>query len=305
MNTDPYDRARRHTRYFLSWARSASPVHLAADVDMSAVEAYRATARAAGTRCSVAACLVWAAGRVMAAHPEANAAATGLLAPRTVRFTRVHVKLAVDRTTPRGRWVHTAVLRDADRLGPHEIQRLIDRCRDEEDNRHDGDDEAARRIRLLGRLPAPLGRLAFRAAVAGTGRRPELLGTVAVSSLGGHRVDAFHAHGGTAVTLNAGRTAQRPVVRDGRLVPAPVMRLGLTFDHRVLDGAAAAGVLDDLVRLLEDPDALSGGVSDGPVDHGTAPGRGGTTGPLAAGPRHPGGARQRHRPRSAGGLDPR
>lgn len=297
------DRARRHTRYFLRWARSASPVLLAADVDMSAFEARRAAARAAGARCSPAALLVWAAGQVMAAHPEANAAAAGLLAPRTVRYDRVHVKLAVDRTTGRGRFVHTAVLRDADRLTPSEVQRFVDECRE------GAPDAGADRIALLGRLPAPAGRLAFRAAMARTGRRPELLGTVAVSSLGGHRVDEFHAYGGTAVTVNAGRITRRPAVRSGRVVPVPVMRLGLTFDHRVLDGAAAAGVLDDLVHLLEACDAVSAGGWDAPRlrpdGHRAAGGGAGGAGPVAAGAPRPAGAGQRDRLRPAGGLDPR
>ncbi|MCQ4084284.1 2-oxo acid dehydrogenase subunit E2 [Streptomyces sp. RB6PN25] len=299
------DRARRHTRYFLQWARSASPVHLAAEVDMSAIEAHRSAARAAGTRSSVAGWLVWAASRVMAAHPEANAAAAGLVAPRTVRYDAVHVKLAMDRMTPQGRCVRTAVLHHADRLEFDAIQQFVDRCRDGgEDASASGD-----RIRLLGRLPAPVGRLAFRTAMARTARRPELLGSVAVSSLGNHRADTFHAYGGTAVTLNAGRIAQRPVVRQGQVVAAPVMRLGMTFDHRVIDGAAAADVLDDLVHLLEGCDAVSAGGWHAPqlrpVGHRTAPGGDGPGRALAAGPRRPAGPGQRDRSRAAEGLDPR
>ncbi|MFD9125596.1 2-oxo acid dehydrogenase subunit E2 [Kitasatospora sp. NPDC059571] len=242
------DRARRHTRYFLEWARSAAPVQLAADLDLTAVQAHRAAARAAGTRYSVVSYLLYAAGRVLVRHPEANAAAVGRLVPRTVRYPGVHAKLALDRTTAEGRSVRTAVLADVDRLELADIQALVDRYRD-------GPAEAlpgAAGVRLLGRLPAPLGRLAFRTALAGAARRPALLGTVAVSSLGHRRVDDFRSYGGTAVTLTAGRITDRPVVRDGALAVAPVLTLGLTFDHRVLDGARAADVLDDLAALLED-----------------------------------------------------
>jgi pyruvate/2-oxoglutarate dehydrogenase complex dihydrolipoamide acyltransferase (E2) component len=253
------DRARRHTRYFLDWARSASPVHLGTEVDMSGVEAHRAAARAEGTPRSVVSYLLYAAGRVLARHPEANAAAVGRLFPRTVRFDRVHAKLAIDTGAGKERRVHTAVLHDVDRLSLAELQRLVERHRDDH---ADGNAEAAR---LLARLPAPVGRLAFRAAMARTSLRPELLGTVAVSSLGHRRVDTFDAFGGTAVTLTAGRITPRP---------SPVLRLGLTFDHRVIDGAAAADVLDELVLLLEACDAaLPGGwddprlrLGDGPAD---------------------------------------
>ncbi|WP_236654632.1 2-oxo acid dehydrogenase subunit E2 [Streptacidiphilus anmyonensis] len=259
------DRARRHTRYFLDWARSAAPVHLGAEVDMRGVEAHRAAARAAGSPTSVVSYLLYAAGRVLARHPEANAVAVGRVFPRTVRFDRVHAKLAVDTGGgPAGgtggeRRVHTAVLHDVDRLPLAELQRLVEHHRDDHT---DGSADAAR---LLARLPAPVGRLAFRAAMARTSRRPELLGTVAVSSLGHRRVDTFDAFGGTAVTLTAGRIKQHPT---------PVLRLGLTFDHRVIDGAAAADVLDELVHLLEACDAaLPGGwddprlrLGDGPAD---------------------------------------
>lgn len=243
------DRSRRHTRYFLDWARSAAPVPLSAEVDMSAIQAHRAAARAAGGRYSVVSYLLFAAGRVLARHPEANAAAIGRLVPRTVRFGGVHVKLALDRAGADGvRSVGTAVIRDVDLLGLDGIQQLVDGYRD-------GPAEAlpgAAGLRLLGRLPAPLGRLAFRAAVASPARRSALLGTVAVSSLGHRRVDGFHSYGGTAVTLATGRISDRAVVRDGAVAVVPALTLGLTFDHRVLDGAAAADLLDELVSLLED-----------------------------------------------------
>jgi hypothetical protein len=111
-----------------------------------------------------------------------------------------------------------------------------------------------RGVKLLGRLPVPLGRIAFAAALRDPGRRPAVLGTVAVSSLGHRPVDGFHSSGGTAVTLCAGQVLDRPVVRDGQLAIAPLMRLGLTFDHRVIDGAAAADVLADLKHTMEEFD---------------------------------------------------
>ncbi|WP_257980440.1 2-oxo acid dehydrogenase subunit E2 [Streptomyces sp. CB02959] len=253
------DRARRHTRYFLDWARAAAPVHLAADVDMSAVEAHRAAAREASRRYSAVSYLLFAGARTLAAHPEANAAALGTARPRLARYRAVNAKLALDRTHGGHRTVRTAVLTGADRLDLDAVQEWVVRCRDDDPATLPG----AAGLRLLRRLPPPLGRLAFRAAVRAPDRRAALLGTFAVSSLGHRRVDTFHSYGGTAVTLCAGRTAPRPVVRDGRIVPAPVMRLGLTFDHRVLDGAAAAELLDDLVRRLEEWDAGPSGTPDG------------------------------------------
>ncbi|MCX4820516.1 2-oxo acid dehydrogenase subunit E2 [Streptomyces sp. NBC_01142] len=243
------DRARRHTRYFLNWARAAAPVHLGADVDMTRVEEHRAAGREAGRRFSVVSYLLYAAGRVVALHPQARAMARGGLWPRTAPLAHVAAKLALDRRATGGeRVVLTAVLPRMDTATLTDIQDVVDLCR--ESDPYDLPGAAA--VRLLNRLPPPLGELAFRLGVRSPGTRDRRLGTFAVSSLGHRAVDVFHSYGGTAVTFCAGRVADRAVVRGGRVAAAPVMRLGLTFDHRVLDGAAAADVLDAVVKRLED-----------------------------------------------------
>ncbi|MEU5403432.1 2-oxo acid dehydrogenase subunit E2 [Streptomyces sp. NPDC005963] len=244
------ERRRLHTLYFLEHASRQRPVHLDTDVDMSRIEAHRAAARAAGRRYSVVGYLLWATGRVLQRHPEANAALvpsrSGLRAPRTVRFAGVTAKVALDRVVDGERTVLSALLPRLESADLDAVQERIDRYRQPETAQL----PEFRGVRLLGRLPVPLGRLAFAAAV----RTPGTLGTVSVSSLGHRPVDGFHSSGGTAVTLCAGRVVDRPVVRDGRLAIAPVMRLGLTFDHRIIDGAAAADVLGDLTSTLEEFD---------------------------------------------------
>ena len=60
-----------------------------------------------------------------------------------------------------------------------------------------------------------------------------------------------------AVTIALGVIEQRALVTSGGAVEArPACTISLTFDHRVLDGAAAGRALTDLVDLLEDADAL-------------------------------------------------
>lgn len=49
---------------------------------------------------------------------------------------------------------------------------------------------------------------------------------------------------------------QKPVVKSGQIVVGNVMNLGLSFDHRVIDGFAGASFAQDVVALLEDPDRL-------------------------------------------------
>jgi pyruvate dehydrogenase E2 component (dihydrolipoamide acetyltransferase) len=51
--------------------------------------------------------------------------------------------------------------------------------------------------------------------------------------------------------LSVGRIAERPVVRDGRVVSAAIGYVSVTFDHRVVDGARAAEFGLAVIRRLE------------------------------------------------------
>lgn len=64
-------------------------------------------------------------------------------------------------------------------------------------------------------------------------------------------MDSFHFVGGTAVTVGVGRVVDRAVVRGGEVTVAPMMRLSLAVDHRVVDSAEAADVLTELKSRLE------------------------------------------------------
>ncbi|WP_166631019.1 2-oxo acid dehydrogenase subunit E2 [Streptomyces sp. GC420] len=263
------ERRRRHTLYFLEWASAQRPVHLDTDIDMTRIQEHRAAARAQGRRYSVVSYLLHATGRVLARHPEANAVmAPGwpslLRAPRIVRFDGVTAKLALDRPVEGERTVLSALLPGLETASLSEIQERVDRYRDEDA----ADLPEFKGVRTLGRLPVGLGRAAFAAVLRDPRKRPGVFGTVSVSSLGHRTVDGFHSAGGTAVTLCAGRVVERAVVRDGAVVPAPMMRLGLTFDHRVIDGAAAADVLSDLHDTMEAFDDGSGTRRSGPVPRG-------------------------------------
>ena len=83
-------------------------------------------------------------------------------------------------------------------------------------------------------------------------------GTFTISNLGMFGVDAFMAivNAPQAAILSVGRIAQRAVVLDGIVVARPTLVLGLSFDHRVVDGAAGARFLDTLASLVEEPAGL-------------------------------------------------
>jgi pyruvate/2-oxoglutarate dehydrogenase complex dihydrolipoamide acyltransferase (E2) component len=248
VNAAPLPPERRPTFYFLDHIKSFSPVFLDTEVDMTAVRQHRADARAEGQHYSLVSYVVHAAGRVLAQHPEANAAIRGSFAPRVAKFSGVSGKVTFDKTVNGRRVVLSTVLPDVHQAAQADIQRQIEHIRD-------GDPETMpqlAKIRALRKLPVPLGRLAFRAGIRGLTKRPQLVGTFAVTSLGHSAVDSFHSVGGTTVTLGVGRMCDRPVVRDGAVTIAPMMRLSLAFDHRVIDGAEAADVLTDLKTRLEE-----------------------------------------------------
>jgi pyruvate dehydrogenase E2 component (dihydrolipoamide acetyltransferase) len=56
--------------------------------------------------------------------------------------------------------------------------------------------------------------------------------------------------------LGTGRITEKPVVKNGEIVAAPVMALSLSFDHRIVDGATAQNFLNYIKQLLADPELL-------------------------------------------------
>lgn len=79
-------------------------------------------------------------------------------------------------------------------------------------------------------------------------------GTATITNLGGHGIDAFTPilNGSQSAILGIGRIMQAPVVRDGQLAIGHTCILSLTFDHRVVDGAPAALLLDAIVQRAND-----------------------------------------------------
>jgi pyruvate dehydrogenase E2 component (dihydrolipoamide acetyltransferase) len=135
----------------------------------------------------------------------------------------VHIGFAAD--TPNGLVV--PVVRDADRKDVFEIARDL------------GDlSEKAR----AGKLSA--------AEMQG--------GCFTISSLGGIGGTAFTPiiNAPEVAILGVSRAAQKPVYQDGAFVPRLMLPLSLSYDHRVIDGAAAARFTSFLADALRNADGL-------------------------------------------------
>lgn len=76
-----------------------------------------------------------------------------------------------------------------------------------------------------------------------------------IGSAGGQWFTPVINHPEVAI-LGIGRIAEKPVVKNGEIVAAPVLALSLSFDHRLIDGATAQNALNHIKRLLNDPQLL-------------------------------------------------
>ena len=81
-------------------------------------------------------------------------------------------------------------------------------------------------------------------------------GTITVSNLGAYGVDQFSAiiNPPQAAIISIGSIRKAPVVDDkGQIVVGQRMWVGLSGDHRVVDGAVAATYLAEMRKLIENP----------------------------------------------------
>jgi pyruvate dehydrogenase E2 component (dihydrolipoamide acetyltransferase) len=82
--------------------------------------------------------------------------------------------------------------------------------------------------------------------------------TFTTSNLGMFGIQEFTAiiNPPNSCILAIGAIRDEPVVRDGAVVPGKMMKLTLSCDHRVVDGATGARFLDTVRRHLEQPTTM-------------------------------------------------
>ena len=220
------DGMRRTIAARLAEAKRTIPhFYLRRDVRLDALMAFRAqlneTLKDRGVKLSVNDFVVKAGALALQAVPDANAVWAG---DRILKIGPSDVAVAV--AVEGG--LFTPVLRDA-------------------------------HLKSLSALSAEMKDLAERARARKL--RPEEYagGSFAVSNLGMFGIDSFDAvinppHGSI---LAVGAGTRRPVVtQDGAVEAATVMTLTLSVDHRVIDGALGARLLQALVENLEAPIAM-------------------------------------------------
>ncbi len=87
-------------------------------------------------------------------------------------------------------------------------------------------------------------------------RPEEYMGaTFSISNLGMFGIDEFTAviNPPEGAILAVGAMSPKPVVRDNEIVVRQMMRVTLSCDHRVIDGATGAKFLQTFKKILENP----------------------------------------------------
>jgi len=79
--------------------------------------------------------------------------------------------------------------------------------------------------------------------------------TFTVSNLGMYGIQTFTSiiNQPNSAILSVGAIIEKPIVRDGQIVPGNVMQVSLACDHRVVDGATGSEFLQTLKTYLENP----------------------------------------------------
>ena len=173
-----------------------------------------------GAKASINDFVIKAAAVALTHHPECNA---WWLGDSIRRFNRVHMAIAV--AVPDG--LITPVVRDAHAKG-------------------------------LGRISAEVRELAGRAREKKLQPHEYTGSTFSISNLGMFGIEEFTAviNPPEAGIIAVGAVEERPVVHEGQVVVQPRMRVTMSCDHRVIDGAQGARFLATLKSFLEEPAAI-------------------------------------------------
>jgi pyruvate dehydrogenase E2 component (dihydrolipoamide acetyltransferase) len=200
--------------------QSKAPVphfYLTIDAGMDrAWEAYRAL-RDEKSSITITDIVIKAVAMALRRHPEMNASFAG---DRVRRYTRVHIGLAV--AVDEG--LITPVIRDAD-------------------------------LKTLEEISAESKALAEQARACRLQPHEYTGATFSISNLGMMGIEEFAAviNPPEAAILAVGAVRQAPVVENGTIRIGYRMKVTLSIDHRVADGAMGARFLQTLRRLLENP----------------------------------------------------
>jgi len=250
-----------------SWGMSDDPaIYGWLDINATGLLAYIEALRAAtGVRVTVTHLVGKAIALAFAEHPHSNALVSlGRLKQRDT--VDVFFSVAIGD----GKNLSGAKIRRADQLSVVEIAEALHGS--VERIRGKGDTPLQRSQKMLKRMPGlvlkPLMRLTAAAMfdldldLTRAGIPFDPFGTVIVTNVGVLGIEQGFAplmpQGRTPALFTVGKIRDKAVAEDGEAVVRPVLTLGGTFDHRVIDGYHLGQISSRLREVLEDPERFLG-----------------------------------------------
>ena len=213
----PLSRMRQTIAQRLTQSFTTTPhIYVTVSADMTDLVEVRREAKQRGAPYTVTDCIAWAVIRALTEYPVFNAVSDG-----RVRVQRTSVNLGLAVSIENGLVV--PVIRRAQDLSFAELHEvaasLVEKAR------------------------------------AGKLQPDEMTGgTFTISNMGMLDVENFSAiiNPGESGILAVSSTLPRPWVRDGRIVVRQIMKMTVSADHRLIDGATAAAFINAIRAKLED-----------------------------------------------------
>ena len=255
----PYPTVMRIGSQVMRAGRRIEPMHALVDVDVTLARWRLAQAH---PPLSLTALVIACVARAVAAHPEVHAYRDWR--GRLVQHRDVDVGTIVEVPGRHGPFGMAHLLRDAHRRSVADITAELRRVKADPAATPVGGLVNRAPVRLMG-VPGVVP-LLWRAAAHSTRVRQRVTGTVAVSAVsmfGGGAGFGIGVPTIYSLAVFVGGRSVRPRVVDGQVEVRDVLDLTVTFDHRVVEGAAAARFIAQLRGLLESPDDPS--LWDGPA----------------------------------------
>lgn len=244
------------------WGRPSDPtVYGNIDIDMRQSLAWIEEAeRVSGNRITVTHMVVKAIAQALAAQPEANAIVSG-----GKIWIRDSIDVYCQIATDDGADLSGAKVDGADGKSviniASELRERVERVRAHRDLGSEKTKASLGRVpdRALGLVLRLVEWLTYdrRLDLSRFGIAYDQFGSAMVSNVGGFRVGHALAPlvpvSRVPVVLLVAGVHERPLAENGKVIAAPMMTIGCTFDHRLIDGFQASMMAGVVTKVLTDP----------------------------------------------------
>lgn len=231
-----------------------------------ALEYIQALANQTGQRITISHFMGKAAAETLKRHPEINC---------LLRFGRIYPRKNIDiffqvATDKQGHDLSGLTIRNADHKSISEIAKDMEGS--VESVRAKGDPSFSKMKNLMKQIPGLLTRwllnttgffmyaLNLWSPLLGTPKDP--FGSVMITNVGSLGLDLAFAplvpYSRVPLLLSVGAVRDQVVVRNGEICVVKMLKIGATFDHRIIDGLHGSHMVHTLQKIFADPEGELG-----------------------------------------------